>query len=374
MSILSGIGSVMGFGGGGGGQTDRQAAQGFIDPLSIWTPGTTPEERNNQTRDYGNVVGGGFGDTARQGFQDKLTDVWNSGAQGRETAAGAADTLGAAAGIGQGMTGAGAQMRNDGINRAHGAQDAAAGFGADLAGNATGRADALTRYGTGAARNLTNTADTGASAIMGAAAQQGPSLAQAQFDRGQLQAREDAMSLAATQGRGGNAALAGRQAQQALAGQGATNNANNAMMRAQEEAGLRNSRIAAATQAGQLRTGAAGQAGQIGNSALQGAGAISNAGLQGAGNLSMGLGAQGLSEANMGNQLQGAGLSGMTGAAAAQGGIGTTLAGQGNNTFTDLSTAQLNADMGFGTNAQTREAEKEATTAGLASGIFGAFM
>lgn len=377
----------------------------IFDPIGLWNK-DTPQ----QVADRRGLHGLSFGEsspgfTGRNRFDEKQEDLLGFAQGGGDAvmggidnAQGAYDNAQGAYDNAQGAYDSGAKIATRGLGAAQTNQ-----FNADrlseravrtgvsdangIADTSQARADALAGFGTDAATGLRGVGDSGAAGIMQQAMQRGPSLAQAQFDRGQLQARDDAMSMAATMGRGGNQALANRQAMQALAGQSATNNANTAIMRAQEESALRNSRIGAATSAGQLQAGAYGQAGSLGNSALSGAAGHSQAGLQGAGGLKQNalqgaagiqttLGGQNVNEANIGANLQLGGLGAQNtaagvqnSAAGTQGNLGNAMFSNANNTYTDRATAQLNADMGFGTDAQKREAEENATNAGFIGGL-----
>lgn len=387
------------------------AAEDLFDPLDIFHDGSlTGDEIKTQRIKYGFGFGEpGQGATAQWDSADKTNQLYD---QGQEGATGTLDAIDAAEAAGDravDLGGYGESILSNGLNNATGHQDAASAYGQglaesgvaranDVAATSQDRANALAGFGTTAAAGLNDSAaglrDVGfrsADAVMRAAQQQGPSQAQAQFDRGQLQARNDAMGMAATLGRGGNQALAGRQAMQALASQSATGNANMAIMRAQEEAALRNSRIGAATSAGQLWTGAhgaagglQGQAGNVGNQALAGAASASQAGLQGAGALSnqalsgaagieSGIAGQNVDQANIGANLGLGALGAQNTAASTAGNLGNSLFTNANNIANDRSTAQLNANLGFGTDAQKHESEQDAAKGGAIQGILSMF-
>lgn len=376
---------------GGGWETFKDV----MDPFEIFH-GKTQDEKAADRINHGLVFGeGGSGHKDRREFRDRQRDLWGRAEQGQDYVEQGLGLASDAAQAGQNAINRGKGIIDPAVQGVGRSQSAAKGYAGDLAAAGTGyatdladtsqwRANLLAETGLDAASGLRGVGDSNANAIMAEARRQGPSQAAAQFDRGQLQARTDAMALAATMGRGGNQALAARQAQQALAGQGAANNANSAIMRAGEEAALRNSRIAAATGAGQQRLGAYGQAGQLGNAALQGAGSLSNAGQQGAGvlsnaalgnaaNIESGLGAQGINLANVGANLQLGGIGAQNTAAGTTASAGNALSANNLGFYQDAATAQLNTDLGFGTNAQAREAEKSATGANMLGGVLGMF-
>lgn len=218
--------------------------------------------------------------------------------------------------------------------------------------------------------DIRNRADAGAAGIMAAAARPQSSLAEAQLTGAQMRAQDAALSSAAGLSRGGNAALAQRQALDSLAQQNSANANAFAQLRANEEAAIRNSQIAAATQAGQLglqggtaagQLGVQGanQAGQLLNSGLQQASAVGQQGQATALSANQALGQLGLGTQGHGSTAMGLGISGQTSAGQTQGNIGLQNQATSYGTFADIAGRQQNAELGYGTNAMKAEAAEK---------------
>lgn len=398
----------------------------ILDPLGIFPhsngEGTQAVIGYGQNGEYGRL---GFGAT-----QAMLMNNYGEGQLGvRQGAAQAAQTgQEAQAGlVGQGkvLTSAGntyagnAQQRGQqiisdlrgsgGVNaallRSAGQQGATAlGISAAQARQAGSDAQNAAFNATQAARgDYASATDQARAGVLAAAARPETSLAEAQMRAGLQQAAQDNLSLGATLSRGGNSALAARQATQANARAQSNAAAQSAIIRAQEEAALRNSQIAAASQAGQFgMQGAQGQAG----AALQGAGMYGQAGLQGAGmsgqllqgagqlltsatagagqlqqsavgqagQLNQGLGQLGLGMTGQGLQAQNMGYQTGLAGALGQGNLSQGASQTALDTYARLGMGQANLDAGYATGQVTAQQQQQAQSGALLSGILGALI
>ncbi len=215
----------------------------------------------------------------------------------------------------------------------------------------------ITGAGQGTAGAIAQAGRQGAGAIMSAAVRPETSLAEAQLIRGQMDAERQAQSVAATMGRGGNQALASRMAMNQAANVGSQQAADMAILRAQEEAAIRQGQMGAAQAAGQLNLAGVQGAGQALMGSAQAANAARMTGLSGGAQIGQGAlqgsgqlyGAQGnlaLGQTGIANQAALAGADNSLQGTQLSGNLGLGVANQQGDMFTTLSGQQIAADTG----------------------------